>query len=226
MSHIKPAPRMMEIDGKQLLFLPARLPLEQALAHQELPDFFRQTLKRVDWQRRNEFTIARSLTSTHLLPPWAAALLAWNARVLTEEGEKLTPVDSYFLRSQSIPGKISGLAVPHGVTGRVWARETVARSPADRPIVSVVAVLDLRDQVVQQARIALTGVWDRAAGLADSAQDLIGRSLEQSLIGRVASSLEKEVAPQGDYLGSVRYRQAMARLLTRRALEACSGKEK
>jgi CO/xanthine dehydrogenase FAD-binding subunit len=57
--------------------------------------------------------------------------------------------------------------------------------------------------------------------LARAASLLIGGALDVAAIEAVASAVAEEVEPQGDYLGSVEYRTAMASVLTRRALNEC-----
>jgi CO/xanthine dehydrogenase FAD-binding subunit len=44
-------------------------------------------------------------------------------------------------------------------------------------------------------------------------------------IRAVATAVEDEVEPEGDFRGSEEYRRAMAGVLTRRALEQCLEKE-
>jgi CO/xanthine dehydrogenase FAD-binding subunit len=103
----------------------------------------------------------------------------------------------------------------------------VARTPADEPIVAVVAVVDMEadNLTVRQARIALTGVWPKSVRLAEAASYLVGRSLDESSRQAVAEGVEKEIAPKGDFLGSEEYRQAMAGVLTHRTLEQCLRQE-
>ena len=111
--------------------------------------------------------------------------------------------------------------LPTDVPGRVWKKEQVALMPADEPVVSVYAVVDLSGVKVENARLVLTGVWGRGVRLAKASEILVGKELTEAAIEKVVVAVEKEVTPKGDYRGSVTYRTAMAGVLTRRALTAC-----
>ncbi|MFO8035149.1 MAG: hypothetical protein R6U57_00765 [Anaerolineales bacterium] len=217
-------PQVRDEKKGSYLILPDGLPLEKALEHPQLPDLFGVTLKNTIWQWRNEITIGRSVMSTNLLPPWVAALLAWGAEVSFQGDEKTTSLATFLEHAASHPGKVKALRIPLEVPGRVWGRDQVARTPSDNPIVSVTSVLDLEGNVVQEAKIALTGVWERQARLADAAKHLRGRPLEDDVIQETAAAIQDEVTPRSDFLGSAAYRREMAGLLTRRSLLVCREK--
>jgi CO/xanthine dehydrogenase FAD-binding subunit len=100
----------------------------------------------------------------------------------------------------------------------------VGRTPTDDPIVSAIAVVDLDEEVVRRARLALTGVWREQARLVTAADLLVGQPLNHATIGQVKDVVEAEVSPQDDFRGTAVYRQAMAGILTRRALMDCMEK--
>jgi CO/xanthine dehydrogenase FAD-binding subunit len=78
---------------------------------------------------------------------------------------------------------------------------------------------------VCEARVALTGVWPEPVRLAEAPSQLVGAPLDEARIRAVATAVEGEVAPKGDFRGSEAYRRAMAGVLTRRALEQCLRQE-
>jgi CO/xanthine dehydrogenase FAD-binding subunit len=157
------------------------------------------------------------------LPRWLAALLAMDAVVLVEgqTGPKEVPLQQ--LLEGQVEGDISALRVPPEGPNRCWGEAHVARTPADEPIVAAIAVVTVTDDVVQQARVALTGVWPGPVRLAHAPARLVGGPLTGERIQAVADAVAEEVAPEGDYLGSAAYRRAMAGVVTRRALEQCMG---
>jgi CO/xanthine dehydrogenase FAD-binding subunit len=106
-----------------------------------------------------------------------------------------------------------------------WGEAHVARTPADDPIIAAVAAVKLDGDVVQEARVALTGAWQQVVGLAEAPAELAGKSLDDDTIQVAAEAVEQEVEPKGDFLGSEEYRRAMAGVLTRRALLACVRQE-
>ena len=98
--------------------------------------------------------------------------------------------------------------------------KTIAQTLAKAGLNVVVSDI-LIDDAVKAARVALTGVWPEAALLAAAPADLAGGPLSAERIQAVADAVIEEVDPPDDFLGSAAYRQVMAGVLTRRALEHC-----
>jgi carbon-monoxide dehydrogenase medium subunit len=209
-------------EGKEAqLILDAQVLLQTVYEAPASPELLRRALGvAVTWQQRNEATVEEALRSPVLAPQWAAALLALGARVAFGEGEE-KPLVAFLDRTKPHRRRLVALHLPLNVEGRVWGESHVARTPADEPIVAVIAVIDLTDSVVRQARLALTGVWREPVRLAQSADLLVRGQLNEEQINQVAAAVEREVAPMGDFRGSAEYRRAMAGVLARRALNEC-----
>ena len=187
----------------------------------ECPPILSQTLTGpLSWQVRNETTVGRALRASRLAPQWIAALLAMGATVTVDDEE--VPLEAVLRRD--VKGDVTALNVSLDDALR-WGQARVGRTPADDPIVAAVAAVWLNDDVVKEARVALSGAWSEVAKLAEAPTALVGGSLNGSHIQEVAAAVEEEVAPPDDYLGSEEYRRAMAGVLTRRALEACLRQE-
>lgn len=216
-------------------------PLQSVLDSPECPPLLRQTLTGVlSWQTRNETLVQRVLTSPRVAPQWVAALLALGATVTVEGETGPTEVPLETVLQRKTEEKVSALHIPplfpppKGADrrrsgdeggGMRWGEAHVARTPADEPIVAAVAVVEMDNGAVQQARVVLTGVWLEPARLAKVPAQLVGGPLDEDGIRAVAEAVEKEVEPKGDFRGSEEYRRAMAGVLTRRALEACRRRE-
>ena len=200
--------------------------LQAVLDRTDIPPLLRRALTgTLSWQIRNETSVGRALRATRTAPQWLAALLALGATVTIDGEGGPTQISLQALLQRETKGKVSSLHVPSGGPGQRWGEARVARTPADAPIVAAVAVVELADNTVHQARVALTGAWPEAARLAEAPARLAGAVLDESAIEAVAAAVEQEVAPRGDFLGSQEYRRAMAGVLTRRALEACRRQE-
>jgi CO/xanthine dehydrogenase FAD-binding subunit len=208
-------------DAEAILSVGAEVSLQVVYAVPTCPELLRRELSApVTWQQRNETTVEKAFRSPVLAPQWVAALLALGTHaILREEGEK--PLAAFLDRTKPYRGKLVAVHLPLNVAGRVWGASHVARTPADEPIVAVIAVVDLTGHIVHQARLALTGVWRAPVRLAQSADLLIGEPLKDDRIRQVAAAVEREVTPLGDFRGSVEYRRAMAGVLARRALNEC-----
>jgi carbon-monoxide dehydrogenase medium subunit len=205
------------------LTLDAHTPLQVIYEAPVTPDLLHQTLgDPLTWQLRNESTVIKVILSPKLAPQFVAALLALDARVLFNQEQKL--LADYLRRTQPAQEHLSAVQVPLDAPGQVWGEAHVARTPADEPIVSVMAVVDLRGETVDTAQLVLTGAWTEHARLAASADLLTGGPLTDERIQRVAAAVAQEVAPPDDFRGSAEYRREMAAVLTRRVLATCRNK--
>lgn len=143
----------MLIDEKKFINLEAETPLQVVYEAPDSPELFRRTLTGpLTWQQRNETPIRRALRSPAQAPLWVAALLAWGAVVICE-GEEQALAD-FLLRRGTRP-ILDVLRVPLSDPNRTWGESRVARSPADPPIVAVIAVVDWADGLVKSAQPAL-----------------------------------------------------------------------
>jgi putative selenate reductase molybdopterin-binding subunit len=168
----------------------------------------------LSWQVRNGTSVRRALASPRIAPQWVAALLALGATVVTDDGEvPLAEADA-----SAVSDVAGARTLQVTLDGLQWGEAHVARTPADEPIVAVVAAVRLEGDVVKEVRVALTGVWSEAVRPAEAAAQLAGGPLDAERIQTVAEAVAQEVAPAGDFRGSVVYRRAMAGTLTRRAL--------
>ncbi len=206
--------------------------LESIVRHPDVPALLRQTLRRcVTWNRRNAISIAELVEYPEALPEAIAALLALDATLVFAMPEEHRLRLAELQRNVAQPrlpekGLITRFEFPPDSPWQTWGEAHVARTPADTAIVSAAAVLMVDNSgTVAQARIALSGVWDVPARVAEGASAaLTGRLLDGAGIARAVTALGEEIAPQADYRGSIAYRRAMAGVVTRRALEACQAR--
>jgi CO/xanthine dehydrogenase FAD-binding subunit len=202
--------------------------LQAVLGDPACPPLLSQVLTSVhSWQIRSETTVGRTLRAAQLMPHWVAALLALGAVVTVAGDDGAEDVElSALTRGPGInrslaSSDVAALCVPRRAGAR-WGEAHVARTPSDDPIVAALAFVRAEDGVVQEARVALTGVSSEPVWLSDAPGALLGQALDQERIKAVASAVEDEVRPERDYLGSEAYRRAMAGVVTRRALEVCA----
>lgn len=182
--------------------IPVDSPLQAALDDPNCPQFLRRTLTgSLSWQTRNMLPVGKSLKSPRLAPRWVAALLALGAEIsVAGEREPLTvPLQR---PAETLHARVGGETR--------YGAAHVARTPADEPIVAAAVALEIEDDTVRRARVALTGVWPEPVRLAQAAAQLEGGPLSAERIQAAAESVEKEVAPRADFRGSVEYRRAMA----------------
>jgi len=211
----------IELRGKQKLIIGADVTLDAVCKHGHVPAIVRDSLVNFStWQQRNEYTVGKVLLSVSIAPVWATILLSMDASVLVADQTEIAFADFMQLRGSN-RGKPAALMLPVGNANQQVYLETIGLTPKDTPVVAAAASMEIKNNKVNSGRIALMGVWKETVKLAENAEILIGKTLDEQVIEETARAIMKEVKPKEDYRGSAEYRRAMAEVLTRRALENC-----
>ena len=173
--------------------------------------------------QRNRATVGGAIVTAAANDPLVVALLACDAAVVlfSQDGPSTLPLADFLPRRRALlaaPALVIEILAPEPPASSGAAMESVARTPADAPIVVVVAALALRGAHCAAARLALGGVGVLPLPLPDVGDMLAGREITTDLIADVAARAAARLSPTGDYRGSAAYRNAMARVLAERAL--------
>lgn len=206
-------------DGGEVVVCSPDATLQQVLTGAGVPSLLVDAMQGwTTWHKRNSITMLQVLRTPAASAPFLAALLACGARV-SVKGEP-QPLEAFLQRSDRGRVDVTDIRIPAG-DGRQSGMATVNATPTDMPIVAAFATVTEQDGVVKEARIALTGVWHKAAHLAQAAEALQGSALTPEAIDQAAAAIETEVKPRPTFQGSEAYRRAMAGITVRRALTAC-----
>lgn len=168
---------------------------------------------------RNQATVAGTIISepNGVL---AVALLALDAKITIARKEARTVAFADFLAMREhllMSALVTEITLPmHNPRATL---QTVARTPSDKPIVSVVASAQIENGTARNVRIALGGEADTAFRATLAEQAIEGQALSNALIENAARMAMNGLSPRGDFRGSGEYRQEMASVLTRRALQ-------
>ncbi|HEX7587340.1 MAG TPA: FAD binding domain-containing protein [Anaerolineae bacterium] len=168
---------------------------------------------------RNQETIAGTLI-VEPAGPLAAVLLALDARVtvVRKDSRVVGLADFLAMREHLLMmALLTEISVP--MTNPRASLQTVARTPSDKPIVSVCAAMRSDTGVSRDVRIALGGVGEIAVRASAAEKMLEGQALSAAFIEKAAALADQGLSPQGDFRGSAEYRKAMAIVLTRRAVD-------
>lgn len=208
--------------GKKSLALDIKDSVQILYEHPACPELLHGVLSQMtSWQERNETTLGKALRWS---ADFCATLLVMGTRVNTNKNNTQQTRDELladFLDRRGVIASLVELHLPLDVPGRVFGYAHVRRTPGDIPIVSAYAAVDLAEDRVKAARLALTGVWQEHTRLAESFTCLIGNLLNDEIISITAKAVAKETNPKDNYLGNTEYRRNMAEVLTRRALTMC-----
>jgi CO/xanthine dehydrogenase FAD-binding subunit len=175
--------------------------------------------------QRNRATVGGAVAVAAGNDPLVAALLAADAVIALydKEGRRELPLPEFLANRKALlatPALITELCVPLPAKDHTIGAglAIVGRTPADAPIVVAVAALTLRDGRCAAARLALGGVAPTPMRLLRAEKLLQGQVFQRELIAAAANEAAAQVQPAGDFRGSAEYRQAMARVLSERAL--------
>ena len=190
-----------------------------------------------DVQVRNRGTIGGAIAHADPAADMPALLLALEADVVarsSSRGERSIPVVTFFEGAFSTAlaadELLTEIRVPSPSGSYGSAYRMLEQQASGFAIAGVAAVVERTGQdaaddagsagIVDDVRVAVTGVGDtpyRAAAVEDA---LRGTRLESAAIASAAASITEGVLVQGDIHADQAYRTRMAEVMARRALEA------
>jgi CO/xanthine dehydrogenase FAD-binding subunit len=173
---------------------------------------------------RNRGTIGGSLS--HADPaaelPMLALLLNATLRVVSPTGARTVPARDFFLGPLTVDlaadEMVVRIVIPKLPPATGWGFAEVARRSGDFALAGVAATLGLRDGVIAQARIAMTGVDETATRASEAEALLIGCKLTPDLIDTAIAAVRAGVNPPTDLHASADYRRHLVGVLAGRVL--------
>lgn len=181
-------------------------------------------------QIRNRATIAGNLITASPANDTIVPLIALNAEVTlaSVEGERKLPLQDFYtglrktvMRANELLLSISFPALQHDQRG-IFIKLGLRRAQAIS-VVNTAVVLEIKNEVVQQATIALGSVAPTIMQPVAAEQALVGRKLDQVTIADIANLAAADPKPIDDVRSTAEYRTEMVRVLVARALRALAG---
>lgn len=172
---------------------------------------------------RNLASLAGTITDPENPPDVPLALMALDAMVTVQKDENQTrQVALHDWMKDCTKVLLTGEAILEvSFPAQPSASGTlvrVNRTPRDKAILAIVAVLHIDHGICSKAVVVVAGANPSPVRLWEVEALLSGKSLTTELFDQAAHLAEKQARPVGDYLGSVEYRTAMVSVLTKRAL--------
>lgn len=170
------------------------------------------------WNIRNAATVGGTLGAGRVDSPLGVVLAALGAELEVTGQDELLPWPD--VPTGALTGRLITavhVRLPEGETGTAY--EQAARTPADQPIVSAVAVARKADGGTISARVVVGGLL--ASGL--KRLDLGVEGPDLSGLGALTADVSAGDV-KSDYLGRPDYRLAIAPVVARRALAAALAK--
>jgi CO/xanthine dehydrogenase FAD-binding subunit len=175
------------------------------------------------WAIRNMATVGGNLMAPQPAGDFAVALLALGAKVtLTSlDGVRSVSLEEFYASESRIKdGELITeihVAKPTGKTVYVKHARRDANAPA---IVTVAAHLQIHDDAITEAHIALNGVGMTPIRAIEAENTLKGQVLRTQIIEQAAEAAAEECDPFTDAVASEWYRRKMVNVFVKRGLES------
>ena len=165
---------------------------------------------------RHLATVGGALLARPGPPEVGLALLALEAVVIIR-GEETREVSLADFSADSLQAGEVMAEVRFVPTGAGGALERVARTPRDEAIVAAAAVVEVTNGNCRKVRLALAA--PRPQRMPAAEKMLEGQPITNDQLQKMADAATSEAQVSADFRASAEYRQAMAGVLARRALE-------
>jgi len=182
-----------------------------------------------DQQVRNRGTIGGSLAHGDPASDLPGVVLALDGSVTARGagGEReIAAADLFqdYLTTTLDPGEVlTSVSVP-AMDGYGWGYEKFTRRAEDWAMVGVVALVKASGGVCEDVRIGLTHMASTPLRATAAEEALRGGPLDAERIAAAAGHAADGTEPPGDANATPDYKRHLARVLTRRALEAAAGR--
>jgi 4-hydroxybenzoyl-CoA reductase subunit beta len=187
------------------------------------------------WRAANDYCLKRGGEVCHVAPQGthchaafsgdlAAALLALRAEVelVASRGTRRINLSDLYRDDGAAHLTIAAdelltrVLVPAGPAGLVSGyRKACVRGAIDFPLAGVACALSVRDGVLAELRVALTGTNSQPFVLAGS-DSLLGRAVGSDSLSALAKLVQKQVSPMRTTVTQSNYRRQVAAVLARR----------
>jgi CO/xanthine dehydrogenase FAD-binding subunit len=176
---------------------------------------------------RNRGTIGGSLVHADPASELPALMVALDATmtVLGPDGEKEIPAGEFFVDYMTVnigPDELlTSVKIPRkNLDSSGWGFVEFSRRHGDFAIVAAVALLNLDDnRALSRARLVITGVG-ATPHVVEATDQYLGQQLNEDGIKAIAKAAANELDPQDDIQGTSSYRRRLARVLSKRVLNA------
>ena len=184
-----------------------------------------------DVQVRNKGTIGGSIAHSDPAGDWPAAVLALDADLVLvgPNGERIVKAANFFvdlLTTDLQPGEILReirIQKPSGRFGQAYQK--VPHPASGFAVVGVAVQLTFNDDgSCKAAQIGVTGVGAKAYRAQAVEAALAGKNLDEQTIGSAVAHACDGIDPNADLYASGEYRCHLARVHTRRAIQAAKAK--
>jgi carbon-monoxide dehydrogenase medium subunit len=181
-----------------------------------------------DSQVRNRGTIGGSLANADPAADWPAVVIALNAEleIAGPKGSRRVAANDFFVdiftTALEADEVLAAIHVPLRGPGKQFRYRKIRHPASGFAVVGVAVVISLRDSIVSEAAIGITGAAGRAFAANAAATRLIGKRLTRQNIETVALLAGDQVECLSDRYASADYRKHLIKTEVARALASLS----
>jgi carbon-monoxide dehydrogenase medium subunit len=185
-----------------------------------------------DVQVRNKGTIGGSVAHADQAADWPAVIIALNAEIVavSPKGERVIKADEFFIELMTTalePTEVMKeirFATPKGKVGQAYFKH---RHPASGfAVVGIAVNLTAEGSKCGSCSIGVTGVSPKPYRAGGVERALKGASLDGKTLATAAEHVADGVGTNSDLYASAEYRNHLAQVYTRRALEKAASRAK
>lgn len=169
---------------------------------------------------RNLATVGGNLFAPQPYGDLAVALLALESTVdiVGPAGDRQVPVEAVLDRGLAAGEIVIGVSFRRPAAGTWFYTKAMRRKLNSASIVTVAAVIDIADEVVSSARIALGGAGPRPIRASTTEAALLGNPLDGATVATAAERAREDAQPFSDAYASAWYRHRVLPVHIRRAI--------
>lgn len=169
-------------------------------------------------QIRNMATIGGNLCNASPAADTAPPLLVHNARavLINRSGRRIVPLEEFFVapgKTALRPGELLVEIVVEKTNRGSSAFKKIGRVELDLAIASTAVYIEVEDDEITEARLALGSVAPRPIRAKTTEQVLKGMRINEADLWRALSGLEREVSPITDARSTAEYRRYIVKIL-------------
>lgn len=182
-----------------------------------------------DQQVRNRGTLGGSLVHADPAADWPAAILALNAEVVLKSanGERVVKASDFFvdmLTTDVQPSELlTEIRVPIPAQPKAAAYLKVPQAASGFAVVGIAAQLEMDGGTCKSVSIGVTGLAPKAYRASAVEAALAGAALDDASLSAAAAKADADASDaMGDIHASEEYRRHLARVFTKRAVQAAA----
>ncbi|CAN5400737.1 xanthine dehydrogenase family protein subunit M [soil metagenome] len=193
-----------------------------------LPIFHQAADMIADPQVRNRGTIGGSLANADPAADWPAVVIALNAEleVAGPDGRRRIAAKDFFVdiftTALEIGEILTAIHIARPVAGTQFRYRKIRHPASGYAVVGVAASACLKDGLVSQASIGVTGAAGHAFAAEPATEFLIGKALTHETIKKAAALASEQAECLADHYASAEYRQHLIKTEVSRALASFS----